>query len=947
LFPASVEADGADRGITPVDRPDEIRIAAENKPADNATKIGFELTADGKVSLGVFDRSSGRLVRTLLRGESVSAGHHTASWDGLDNRGNAVRPGEYQWRLVASSGFTARYVTTIGINPPGGENPVPRYSWVGDHVGAGIVDVDDSGVYIGSPTTEGMMMLVKADAAMDKIEWTRPQFYQGGRLRRAATSGEHVYMLHPNGKLRRLDKDSGRVEAEWQIDWDGAVPSDIDADGKNLVITYPDKNAVRWLSSQNGEAIAEVSLDGASAVSVADSRQRGEALVGVGRDIYLVRPGARSRKVASCDGDIGAMDYDDRRRELWVVLDGHRVVRLDSRYTVAQTYSRKPREMGPFDPTRFAGVYGIAADLHGGFFIGEPWQAPRRIVHIARNGTLTGQWFGGMSFYVNGTFDPEDPSRLYGIAPEGSVNVYKIDYDAGTWEMEACYATGRLGDSLFPHATAFRAVRRNGELYLYHRVIPAVIRLDPERREAVPVAIAGRVINQGRTFFQFAGSGRDGYPAPWVAAAEHHGFQDLKKAPNLYSWADTDGDGQLDPAEFCLYPDAKHSISFHNPGDFASNGDYIGSAGTNVPNALIRLPVGGWEGPAKAAPRWNWDKVEATGEIVADSCGYGSPRGLSVGPDNSVSVAYQAGIMIREHGQYEGGGWPESAMRGSRVLGFDARLRPKFAVGRQSKDGAEANTGVLFYPMQTTTGPNQSVIVNDQTKQPAQVWTDDGLYVGGFLDMRADDGLADGFYQVHGDDNQGATVVTAKNGKTYWLMPYVGHNRLYQISGWDQWHRQSGSVSRPDHVAGRTGKGTGLTARYYEGAKLLLETTEAPIYYEPFGQEQHATEVTPRYRAVWNGFVEPPVSDSYRFRSLLGAGEQVAVWIDGRIVHAAGLPKNVDSRVDLVAGHRHRIRVEYINPDGRAELKLLWLSRVVDPTRLHKDALYPEAVTPR
>jgi hypothetical protein len=112
-------------------------------------------------------------------------------------------------------------------------------------------------------------------------------------------------------------------------------------------------------------------------------------------------------------------------------------------------------------------VYDIAADLKGGFIIGEPGQAPRRIAQIARDGSLVGEWFGGMSFYVNGTFDPGDPSCLIGIAPEGSVNVYRIDYDTGTWEVEACYATGRLGDSLFPHATAFRAIRRKGQLYLY------------------------------------------------------------------------------------------------------------------------------------------------------------------------------------------------------------------------------------------------------------------------------------------------------------------------------------------------------------------------------------------------------------------------------------------------------------------------------------------------
>lgn len=942
---ACEEASGqsAKFAINPVDRADEIRLASKNKPAGKATKIEFKLTSAGKVSLGVFDKASGRLVRTLLRGERLLAGAHTASWDGLDDRGRAVAQGSYEWRSVSSPGLTARYVTGIGINPPGGEKPVPRYSWVGDHVGAGIVDVDASGVYIGSPMTEGMMMLVKVDAAMSKVVWARPQFYQSGRLTRAATSGMHVYMLHPNGKLRRLNKDSGRVECEWQVGWDKIVPDDVDARGKNLVVMYTRKNVVRWLSTVNGKPLGDVALNNPKSVTSIGEGEKGESLVAAGRDLFLVRHGDTPRKVATLDGEIGAMDYDPGRKELWAVVGGHKIVRLDATYRISQVYGKTARRMGPFDPTQFAGVYDIAADLKGGFFVGEPYAAPRRIAHIARDGSVRRQWFGGMSFYVGGAFDPGDPTRLYGIAPEGAVNVYRIDYDAGTWKIEECYFTGRLGDSIFPCAAAFRAVRRGRQVYLYHRVVPAVLRLDPKLRRAVPVAIAGRVLNRGRSFFQFAGSGEDGYPKPWVAAAEHHGYKDLSKAPKLYSWADTNGDGKFDLSEFRFYPKAKRGLLFHNPGDFVPNGDYIGSANTNESRALVRLPVAAWEGPDKAAPRWDWDKVKPAGRVIADPLGYGSPRGLSVASDGSVFVAYQAGLMIRGHGQYEGGGWPECAVRGSRVLGFNAKFQPIFASGRQSKNAAEANTGVLYYPMQTAAGPNRSVIVNDQTKQPAQVWTHDGLYVGGFLDKRADDGLADGFYRVHGDDNQGATIVTAPNGKTYWLMPYVGYNRLYEISGWDKWQRQSGSVLRPDKPAARSKAGKGLTARYYQGTKLVLQTIEAPIYHEPFGGEPHKGKVKPPYKTVWSGFVEPPVSDHFGFSSLLGKNEQVAVWIDGKIVHTSGMPKNINGSVNLVAGHRHRIRIEYINPSGRAELKLLWSSRVVDPTRLPKDALHPES----
>ena len=927
--------------IIPKDDPNEMRLAKHAPQELMGTQIPFELNAAGKVSLGIYDKATGRLVRTLLRGDRFSAGKHNLEWDGLDDRGQAVPQGSYEWRLVSWGGFTARYLTTIGINPPGGEHPVPSQSWVGDHLGAGLVDVDRTGVYIGSPLTEGGRMILKADSDMSRVLWRRPQFYQGGRLTRIAAYGNDVFMVHPNGKLRRLDKDSGRVEAEWQVSIEKTAPHDMDAHGKNLVVTYPSKNLVRWLSAEDGKTLAEFSLKGATAVTAIEGDANGEVFVSAGKSCYRVKPGQPIKDVATLTGEITAMDYDANRRELWIVVDGHQVVRLDSEGRIAQSYSDQPRGFGPFDPTRFAGVTDIAADRKGGFMIGEPGHPPRRIAHIARDGSLIGQWFGGMSFYVNSTFDPADPTRLIGIAPEGFVNVYRVDYENGTWEIEACYQTGRLGDSLFPHAGSFRAIRRDGELYLYHRVVPAVLKLDPIQKKAIPVAIAGRVINQGRTFFQFAGTGRDGFPKPWVQAAEHQGYQDLKKAPKLYSWADSDGDGEFDSEEFRFSRQSEHSLSFHNPGDFTEAGDYIGTNKTNAPTAVLRLPVSGWEGPKKSAPRWDWNRLEPQGKILADSFGYGSPRGVSVGPDGSIAVAYQAGLMIKEHGQFEGGGWPERALKGSRLLGFDASFKPKFVAGRQSKLPAEANTGVLYYPMQTSVGPRGSIVVNDQTRQPAQVWTHDGLYVGSFFDHQAEDGLDERFYQVHGDDNQGVTIIRLRNGRTFWLMPYQGHNRIYEISGWENWHRQSGEISPPDSVPQQPASGEGLTGRYYQGRKLILETTEAPIYHELFGKEPHSDQIKPHYKAVWAGLVIPPLTDDFTFQSLLGQEEQVAVWIDGRVVHTNGLKTQISRRVRLTAGHKHSIRIEYINPSGRAELKLLWASHVVDPQRLPVNNLFP------
>ncbi|MGF1582299.1 MAG: hypothetical protein ACFCD0_23490 [Gemmataceae bacterium] len=53
-------------------------------------------------------------------------------------------------------------------------------------------------------------------------------------------------------------------------------------------------------------------------------------------------------------------------------------------------------------------------------------------------------------------------------------------------------------------------IQEKGQHYLYHRVVPAVLKLDPQLLKAIP----GRVLDRGRSFFQFAGTGQDVYPKP-------------------------------------------------------------------------------------------------------------------------------------------------------------------------------------------------------------------------------------------------------------------------------------------------------------------------------------------------------------------------------------------------------------------------------------------------
>jgi len=66
-------------------------------PTPGASSIRFSLTRSDEVSLVVYN-ALGQAVKHLVSGK-VSAGIHTAVWDGRDETGRAVAPGAYFLRL--------------------------------------------------------------------------------------------------------------------------------------------------------------------------------------------------------------------------------------------------------------------------------------------------------------------------------------------------------------------------------------------------------------------------------------------------------------------------------------------------------------------------------------------------------------------------------------------------------------------------------------------------------------------------------------------------------------------------------------------------------------------------------------------------------------------------------------------------------------------------------
>ncbi|MEQ1832787.1 MAG: PA domain-containing protein [Candidatus Eisenbacteria bacterium] len=88
-----------------------IALASNPNPARGNTRVHFELAADERVELTLYDLS-GRRVRSLAKGTLV-AGPHDVTWDGLDQTGRPAAPGVYLARLKGSRTHATHHIVLV------------------------------------------------------------------------------------------------------------------------------------------------------------------------------------------------------------------------------------------------------------------------------------------------------------------------------------------------------------------------------------------------------------------------------------------------------------------------------------------------------------------------------------------------------------------------------------------------------------------------------------------------------------------------------------------------------------------------------------------------------------------------------------------------------------------------------------------------------------------
>lgn len=491
---------------TSIDLADYAVLAAD---ARDRIRIAVPQPFPGKVTV-VIDDPAGKRVRNLISGQAVAAGKQVFTWDGTDDAGQLVPPGNYRFRAASHPGIVPEYLFSF-YNPgrPPYNDGTPGSAWGADHSDPVAAAFADGRVYLGWPVAEGGHNIVQLTPDGRKTGHANiPPHVGQGTIFLAA--GQNCYYALTEGKPwytdpKQLDKSSWRFTRPLSLmRWDAATGRPLPYDGargEKVLVENPIElkgekpNAIRVPRADNlagaawheGKLYVSLAGDGKVLVVAPDKGQTvGELplpgaglLASNGAALYALA-GGRLWRADLAKGEFAALgelplsgapggfavsalpefyvaDCGPDQNVQVFAADGKRLRQVGRQ-------GGRPR-VGTWDPGGMSRPRGLALDAAGKLWVAENDTWPRRIsAWQAAAGSLAMDFFGPCFYGANGgAFDPQDHTRWI-----GGGCLWQLDFQAKTARpLSVLYRQTKAGQ-LEPALAgmSFNFVRRDGRSFL-------------------------------------------------------------------------------------------------------------------------------------------------------------------------------------------------------------------------------------------------------------------------------------------------------------------------------------------------------------------------------------------------------------------------------------------------------------------------------------------------
>lgn len=398
-------------------------------PPTRELPLEFEYTlpGDGEATVQIMD-AAGIVRRIIVAQEQRPGGLNIERWDGfdnhalVDNHGDFIQPGEYQWRGTFNpERLRAEYRFSVhSSGQPPYHTDDGKGGWGGDHGTPQDVAALDDGLLLSWSAAEHGYPIIKVDLTGRKV-WGSSG--RGIHANFIATDGERVFYNSGQNVEMLAVSDSRPTSLPG-----GAtvlVPPAGGADGQNRIsgiayhdgiiyVAYGPRGLIARFDGREGSLVDTWTLDRPGRMAaLAD----GAMAVISGERVVRVSGGAVSdwlrdhtSKPAGIAVDAAGRVYVANRG----MLQNVSVFNADGTYLRGIGREGGRPAMGAYDPT---GIYmpgGIAVDAAGKLWVAETTDGPKRIsVWDPESGANLKEFFGAAAYFAHGHIDPATPHEIY------------------------------------------------------------------------------------------------------------------------------------------------------------------------------------------------------------------------------------------------------------------------------------------------------------------------------------------------------------------------------------------------------------------------------------------------------------------------------------------------------------------------------------------------------
>jgi hypothetical protein len=399
-------------------------------------QISYDLPSDANVSL-VIDDKQGNRIRNLIGDVPRKAGRNIDWWDGKDDDGKEVSPGEYFLRGIFHKPFTLHYEFSFG-NPgdPPWLTPDGRGGWLSNHENPLSITSDKNSIFVSAALAEGACTVMALDLNGRK-KWGNGGIV-GGMITRL---GSYLYMVI-GGTINSYGVPPGEIRLV-RFNAENGDPVLFKDNMPYKVIYHFDISKPPPPKALEGEAIENGTLDAAwcqrQVMGIASWKNMLYCSLFFENKILILDDEANSIRTLSIDKPTGIVAANDG---LLYAISGHRVVKIDQQGNIT-----------PFITTGLEAPIGIALDQNNQLYISD-WGRAMNIKVFSKDGVFLREIGKKGGRPLNGPYDPRGMFLPFGLTVDPKNRIWVAEWDQSprrisVWALNGEFLTEYCGSTFY------------------------------------------------------------------------------------------------------------------------------------------------------------------------------------------------------------------------------------------------------------------------------------------------------------------------------------------------------------------------------------------------------------------------------------------------------------------------------------------------------------------